>query len=266
VAIMPDDDGALLRRCIAFELERDLEIAERVERYPWGRSFLSPTIPLVWDASWILVEQAGMSAAQVVEAADEAIGSEGMRHRTVVVLDDSDGARLVPGFAALGWDIDRAVYMVWRRAPDRGSQIDVAERPLDEILGLRRGLIRTGLLGTEKAETVEQLLEWDRRIGESDGDRWFVAPVDGEPASGCRLLARDGIGQVEDVGTLPEARGRGFARAVTLAAARASRADGNGLTYLGAEADNWPRRLYTKLGFDEVGYLHEFQRKPDANP
>ena len=99
-------------------------------------------------------------------------------------------------------------------------------------------------------------------MGEYDGDRWFVAPAGGDPASACRLLARDSIGQVEDVGTLPEARNQGLARAVTLAAARASEEDGNELTFLAAAADDWPRLLYARLGFDEIGQLHAFRRRP----
>ncbi len=75
-------------------------------------------------------------------------------------------------------------------------------------------------------------------------------------------LAGEGIGQVEDVGTLPAARERGLGRAVTLAAAEASAAEGNELTYLGALADDWPRLMYAKLGFEEVGESFIFRRHP----
>jgi hypothetical protein len=143
--------------------------------------------------------------------------------------------------------------------------VEVAECRQAEIEDLRRRIIRDDLavLGQDNDVVVEQLLEWDRRIGEVDGDRWFVAPAD-EPASACRLLARDGIGQVEDVGTLAESRNRGLARAITLAAARASKRDGNELTYLGALANDWPRLLYAKLGFDELGGAYDFKRKPPS--
>jgi ribosomal protein S18 acetylase RimI-like enzyme len=254
----------MLKRLLELEIERDAEITERIDRYEWGRAFLSPAIHLVWDANWILIERVGMKATEVVQAADEAIGSAGMHHRTAITLDPEDGARLAPPLEGLGWSVERGVYMVWRQAPDREPGVEVAERHQSEIEGLRRRLMRPSLhpVGVESDETIEQLLEWDRRIGAADGDRWFVAPANGDPASACRLLVRDGIGQVEDVGTLEEARGRGLARAVTLAAARASEAEGNELTYLGALANDWPRLLYSKLGFEEVGYAYEFRRKP----
>ena len=42
---------------------------------------------------------------------------------------------------------------------------------------------------------AQQLLEWDRLRGEAGGDRWFVASLEGSPASSCCLFQRDGIGQ-----------------------------------------------------------------------
>ena len=154
--------------------------------------------------------------------------------------------------------------MEWRRPPERGPEIEVEEVGLEEIAGLRRELIRDGLpvIGAQTEQTVEQLLEWDRMLGVAGGDRWFMARAGGEPAACCRLLAGEGIGQVEDVGTLPAARERGLGRAVTLAAAEASAADGNELTYLGALADDWPRLMYERLGFDEVGKSFIFRRTP----
>jgi ribosomal protein S18 acetylase RimI-like enzyme len=258
------EEQALLRRLLDVELARDLEVSERVDSYEWGQAFLSPTLDRVWDANCIVIERAGMTADELIEAADEAIGSRGMRHRTVVVLHAVEGRRLEPELESRGWESEPGVYMEWRQQPDRESTIDVAERRQEEIEELRRRIISAELaaMGHYGDTVVEQLLEWDRRIGAVDGDRWFVAPANDEPASACRLLARDGIGQVEDVGTLPKMREQGLARAVTLAAARASQIDGNEITYLGALANDWPRLLYAKLGFEEVGYAYDFKLKP----
>jgi hypothetical protein len=33
---------------------------------------------------------------------------------------------------------------------------------------------------------------------------------------------------------------------------------GNDLTFLIADRDDWPKQLYAKLGFDEVGRVWEF--------
>ncbi len=253
-----------MQRILDFELALDGDAAEQVAEHEWGASFLSPSIPMVWDANWVLVERPGMGAAEIEALADELIGGAGMEHRSVFFRDLDEAARLVTEFEALGWNVERDVAMVRRRPPDRGPGIEVEEVGEAQIEGLRRELIRDGLplVGSQTALVVDQLLEWDRRLAKAGGDRWFLARADGEPAACCRLLARDGIGQVEDVGTLPSARGRGLGRAVTLAAAEASVADGNQLTYLGALADDWPRLMYSKLGFDEVGESYVFRRTP----
>jgi hypothetical protein len=48
---------------------------------------------------------------------------------------------------------------------------------------------------------------------------------------------------------------------VVLAAIAASRAE-NEVTFIVADADDWPRLLYEKLGFSSVGNLHALRRKP----
>jgi GNAT superfamily N-acetyltransferase len=259
-------DHELIYRLSEFEIELEREACEQVERTDWGEVFLSPSIPLVWDASWIKVERPGLAAREIELLADVAIGGAGMAHRTVFVPDSGEAERLTPEFEALGWTVEGGLYMLRRRPPDRPAEASVSEHRHDELEDLRRELIRGGLpiMGVETEETVDQLIEWDRRVGEVGGDRWFAAPADGEPASCCRLLADGAIGQVEDVGTVAGARQRGLARAVTLAAADTSREDGNRLTYLSALIDDWPRLMYEKLGFDPIGTWKAFRRKPAA--
>ena len=259
---IPDQEQ--LERFEQFETGLERDACEIVERTDWGEVFLSPSIPLVWDASWILVERPGLSAREIELLADVAIGGAGMAHRTVFVPDAAEADRLTPEFKELGWGVEGGLYMVRRRPPDRPGTAPVAEHPQADLENLRRELIRGGLpiMGIETEQTVEQLVEWDRRIGAAGGDRWFAAPADGESASCCRLLADDGVCQVEDVGTVANARQRGLARSVVLAAADASREDGNELTYLSALIDDWPRLMYEKLGFDPIGTWKAFRRKP----
>jgi ribosomal protein S18 acetylase RimI-like enzyme len=252
------------QRIHEFELDLERDACERVETHEWGTSILCPSIPLVWSANWVLIEQAGMSAREIEAVADEVIGGAGMAHRSVLVDDFEEAFALAPEFASLGWKLERGVWMAWRREPEREPETEVEEVGQNQLETLRRELIRDGLpiKGEQTAETVSQLLGWDRMLGAVGGDRWFMARADGKPVSCCRLLVHDGIGQVEDVGTLPAARDRGLGRAVTLAAARASVADGNELTYLGALADDWPRLMYNRLGFDEIGENVAFKRLP----
>ncbi|HEU5253985.1 MAG TPA: GNAT family N-acetyltransferase [Solirubrobacterales bacterium] len=249
-------------RLLNFELEIDRRSNEEVRAYEWGEAFLSPALPLAWDANWALVERPGMSAAEVVAAADESLA--GCAHRAVAIRDEAEGERLASELGAVpGWEAERNLYMLWCGAGAGEPESEVAEMPLAGCEDLRRELIRGEFpADTENLEeTVDQLLEMGRRTGEAGGDRWFVAPSQG-PASACCLLADGKIGQVEDVGTLASARGRGLARAVIRAALAASLLAGHEHTFIVADADDWPRLLYEKLGFETCGVLHVMRRPP----
>jgi hypothetical protein len=43
---------------------------------------------------------------------------------------------------------------------------------------------------------------------------------------------------------------------------RAARASGADLVFIGADAEDWPKQLYGKLGFEEVTRSVDFVRKP----
>jgi ribosomal protein S18 acetylase RimI-like enzyme len=249
---------------LEFELALDRRANEEVVEYGWGTAFLSPALPLAWDANWVLVERSGMSADEVVAAADESLST--CAHRAVAIRDEAEGERLAPEIEALpGWEVERNLYMVLRGGGRTEASGDALETPLAGCEGLRRELIHGEFPADAEdlEETVDQLLEMGRRTGEAGGDRWFVAPP-AEPAAACCLLSDGEIGQVEDVGTLVSARGRGLARAVIRAAIAASREAGHRHTFIVADADDWPRLLYEKLGFEACGVLHVFRKAPTA--
>jgi len=204
-------------RLLEFELALDQRANEEVVDHEWGRAFLSPALPLAWDANWALIERSRMSAVEVLAAADESLAAFG--HRAVAIRDEAEGERLVPEIEAIpGWETERNLYMLLR-GEGAGKSGDAVETVLSECEDLRRELIRGEFpADTEDLEqTAEQLLEMGRRTGEAGGDHWFVAPP-AEPAAACCLLSDGEIGQVEDVGTLASARGQGLAQAVIGAA------------------------------------------------
>jgi hypothetical protein len=274
----PDRDELL-----AFELALDERVVDEVRHESWGRLFLTASMPLVWDSSWVGIEQAGLSVDAVVAIADDALGGAGLAHRTVCALDEGDGRRLGEAVEAEpdrwpGWEVERTRYMVWRggtAAPPPSSQkpADSAEKcehqgvrevRLGEIEGLRRELIAEDMPPEvdELEATVDQLSELGARYGEAGGDRWFVAPAEGEPLSACRLLRQGGIGQVEDVGTLERGRERGYAKAIVTAAVAASQAAADTTIFLTADAADWPQLLYARLGFETIGDLTILRRRP----
>ena len=76
------------------------------------------------------------------------------------------------------------------------------------------------------------------------------------------LYLDDADAQVEDVGTLPEHRNEGHASAVVLGAIAEARKAGAGFVFLVADANDWPKVLYGRLGFDEVGHYTKFFAPP----
>jgi ribosomal protein S18 acetylase RimI-like enzyme len=257
-------DPTIRRRLLEFEIGLDERCCDEVVETDWGKTFLTPSLPLVWDASWIAIEETGVGAREAAALAEDMLGGAGFAHRTVVPLEEADGRRLVGEAGELpGWEVELVDYMVWEEESGRRPSAEVREAPLAEIATLRTGLIHEFLPASEAdpEATGAQLLELDGRLGEAGGDRWFVAPVE-EPAAACRLLAGERIGQVEDVGTLAPARDQGLAQAVALTALAQSRAAGHELTFLSADAEDWPRLMYEKLGFRKVGEVHVLRRRP----
>jgi GNAT superfamily N-acetyltransferase len=258
------DEESLRRRLLEFQLELDVDACEQLQEHDWGRAFLCPSLPLIWDANWVLIEEPGVSARDAISLGDEVLGGAGYLHRTICFSKDA-GSRLREEAEALpGWQVERTVYLVWDGETEPATAPGVDEVALAQIEDLRRELIREDLPpGIDRVEeTVEQLLELDRRYGAVAGDRWFVAPGAADPASACRLMARGAIGQIEDVATVTRARERGFAKATVGRAHEASRADGHETTFILALVDDWPRLIYEKLGFAPTGELQVLRKAP----
>jgi GNAT superfamily N-acetyltransferase len=256
-------------KLLAFELALDEKVCDEVHRESWGRLFLTPSAPLIWDANWVGIEGVGLSVDQVVAIADDALGGEGLGHRTIALLDEADGKRLGEEIEAEAarwprWEVERTRYMLWRGGEvEPPVRREAREVRLAEIADLRKAIIDESMPPDGGGQAaVDQLFENDRRYGVAGGDRWFVAPAGGEPMSACRLLRKDGIGQVEEVGTLTAARERGYAKAVVIAAIAAAQAAGDTTIFLTAEAADWPQLFYARMGFETVGDLTVLRRRP----
>ena len=64
--------------------------------------------------------------------------------------------------------------------------------------------------------------------------------------------------------TLEAYPGQGLASSLVLHAVDDARRAGHELVFLQADENDWPRRLYTKLGFDSVGVVTRFLRAPSG--
>jgi GNAT superfamily N-acetyltransferase len=110
---------------------------------------------------------------------------------------------------------------------------------------------------------LRQLAEYGRRENRAWGDRTFaIGGEDGRLAAMTKLRIGEGVAQLEDVFTAPEARGRGYGRAVVAHAAAVARAARPELIFIIADDNDWPKELYAKIGFEPIGWTWSLHRGP----
>ena len=240
---MPDE----LARAFAFMARGDMG-GSRTEPARFGTAVFDDRVPRRYDSNYLLVDEL---PPQVTA---EQLAAEAERHRRPVVFfrHEASGERVAPGFAALGWRIDRHEVMAWRREPQREAPLElVREVDLDALREPRRRLLAGYPWATP--EILRELHAAKRLIGERVETRFFGILVEDEVVAYADLYLDPPDAQVEDVGTLEEHRGRGYASAVVLAAAEQARQAGADLVFLVADSEDWPQQLYRRLGFDSVG-------------
>ncbi|MFL5920846.1 MAG: GNAT family N-acetyltransferase [Gaiellaceae bacterium] len=222
----------------------------RVEETPSGRAVFTDELPRRLDGNYLWVDRYAEPKALVAEAERHA-------RRLIFVPEPELGDRLAPWFEREGWRVERHVVMAQLRQPERKADLSVVQEVREEELRPpRKEVLRDQPWATEAV--LEQIFAAKRLIGERVRARFFGAVVDGEVVSYSDLYQDGSDAQIEDVGTLPEHRERGYASAVVLAAIEAARREGAEFVCLVADANDWPKELYRRLGFDTVGRYTKF--------
>jgi GNAT superfamily N-acetyltransferase len=230
-------------------------VCDEVARTTHGTALLTPSLPLVWQVNAIRVEDPAASPAELAAEADEVQAAYG--HRKLVVHDEPLGARLAPSFQRAGWNVFRVLIMVRRRPPERELDPAAGGEVSRQVGAAALAAFRREQPFGWQDEAVRQLAEMDARYDRVLSARDFGAPPD-DPACACRLYTYDGLGQVDEVGTVQARRRRGHARAAVAAAADAAEAAGCEHVFMVTDAADWPQHLYRTLGFDEIGATYEF--------
>jgi GNAT superfamily N-acetyltransferase len=234
-------------------------IATRAEPFAHGLAVFTPEHPTKWDLNLLVVDDAaGVSAEDLVAEAERLQAPAGLRHRKVQVHSGGEG--LADGFAAAGWTVETIVVMSLHGNDVRGDteQAEVRETGFDAVRSLMESWYRESMGEAE----ARDLADSDADSATRSGARYFLAERDGEPGASCELLGFGGIGQVESVYTAAAHRGHGLASAVVRTAIAAARERGDDLVMIVADADDWPQRLYERLGFETVDTYLNFTRKP----
>lgn len=256
-----------LERCLALIHEIDRKAAKTEVPFRFGTAYLHDELPRVWSRNYLSLERdlESATAGLVSTEAERVLGEAGVAHRKVEVFDAEVGERLAPDLAKLGWQVECDVIMVAAREPDREADLSVVAEVESEVLEPVWAEVGRGDRDIEDEDVIRQLAAGKRVLASAIGARFFAAQADGEIGAYCELYSGDGTGQIENVLTLERFRNRGLARALVLRALAESRAAGNDLTFLLANRDDWPKELYRKLGFDEIGLVYDFVVPPRAS-
>jgi ribosomal protein S18 acetylase RimI-like enzyme len=238
-----------LSRAHAF-LDRADMAGERLEPSPVGTAVFEDAIPRRLDSNFLRVDWDADPAA--VEAEAQRLG-----RRMIHVPDSEVGERLVPHFQPKGWLVRRHVLMAQVRAPEREADLSIVSEVDEPMLRAARHQVVTGQPWA-RPEVMAELFAGKELIGQRVRARYFAVVLDGKVVSYTDLYQDGADAQIEDVGTLHEYRERGYASAVVLAAIGAARADGAEFIFLVADLEDWPKELYRRLGFDELGYFVKF--------
>lgn len=226
-------------------------------RTSWGAVVTDARYPDVQEANYARVEATRPVPLEEVEAALlPAIARVGCRLEHVVVYfpeaqtdllvqASTRGARLV-------WDL----VMVHEGRSGTTGEVPVEEvrRPDEEFWQAHRGSIR--LFDVHDERMLDQLSEIEREVLVPSGRRWFVIRgPSGRPEAFAALLVLDGVGFVDHVVTLPEARRRGHATALTRRLLAEASAVGAERTYLLTDPRGVAEALYARLGFTRVSQI-----------
>ena len=226
----------------------------RVDESPVGRAVYTDTLPRRLDGNYLWVDRAAVPEQLVAEATR-------LERRLIFVPDPELGDALAPWFKERGWRIDRHLVMAQLREPERDADLSLVREVTEpELREARQRVLVDEPWATP--EVLDQIFAAKARIGERVTARFFAVELDGEVVSYSDLYLDGADAQVEDVGTVPEQRGRGYAKAVVLGAIAEARRAGAEFVCLVADAGDWPKEMYRRLGFDEVGHYTKFFAPP----
>lgn len=151
-------------------------------------------------------------------------------------------------------DLDR-----WQPPPDRTSAGVVEEiagpAQLQEWLGVMSAAY--GWPDARRSALYGAIYETDLARPAADREmRHFLVRQNGAAVASSSLFTAGGQGFVTNIGTKPEARGRGFGSLATVATLQLARSLGRRTATLGASVDG--RGLYRRLGFEEGSTIDRY--------
>jgi len=257
-------DTALSRLCatLAGYFELGNESFERAG----GLFVRNPDCPTIYDANQVAtvrgVETSGQINDLLAEVEQVFLGSAHRKLRCDPLTPPAFEARLV----AEGYTVSSELQMLLEgelRTRPREAQIRPVETDEDwSTLERLTRLDHEEMCRRRKvplyAERVTREMVTARRAKAPTLRFWLAR----EDATDCAFLSSwpgiDGVGQVENLFTHPEFRGRGIATALIACCVEDARERGAGPILIGAEPEDTPKAMYAALGFRPTLMVREY--------
>ena len=259
-------------RAVAFSVAERISLAEdalteagaEVLRLPEGRVIRQPLFPHVYDANLVRrpsLREDGLDAA--LDRLARPLREVGARHLQLT-LDGADVPEaLAPLLRRRGFVRDRLLAMTLRGLHRRPRAAGVRVRAVPDEAGWDLFSFAMDRMNREEAwyapSVSREIIGSLRHKAEEGALSLYVAERDGRCA-GTVGLAFDprgarGVASIVSVGTLPDLRGRGVGATMVIDMVARARQRGADLVYLIARADDSPKEMYRKLGFEtELGF------------
>jgi GNAT superfamily N-acetyltransferase len=244
-------------RAIAWRHATHAAVCDVVERWEHGTVVRCTPLPDFHVYNAVRVEGAvpGLGVNTIAHAADVLLG--GLGHRQVEVEDEVAGARLRPDFEALGWTTERLVWLSRTGPAPRGPEFEEVSFPATRALRLEWSLTFPWIGGKEAAEHFALV---EDRAAAVRGSRALLSRDESGAEIGFVIFASNGgTAEIDQVYVTPPRRGRGIGGALVQAAVRVG---GAAETFIVADDEGDPKRLYRRLGFEPVWRQHMFTRRP----
>lgn len=259
----PPSAAETFARTRAFTRAMDDRMATRAIPHALGTIIANDDYPDSHSMNFLRVEgdRPALTADELDAAIRAAMDAIGRPHLQAVIEDRGAGARLAAPMRDAGWEPLEIVSMAWDQAPQRDPPLPAA---IVEWEVLRPTILAGWRADTRIAdeEVARQLTDRRDAVARATHLRHLVAPAPpAEIGSYADLYSDGATAQIESVNTLEAFRNRGYASALVLYGARTARAEGHDLVFLVADADAWPRHLYERLGFAEIGGFWEMSRE-----
>jgi GNAT superfamily N-acetyltransferase len=232
-------------------------VCDRIEPWAGGTLVRLTDVGSFWDFNLVRVETSdpGLGARSIAAVADDWL--DGLAHRRIEVEDEGLGTRLRPEFQEIGYSVERILWMLREDAPpDPVPGVQVEEVGFEDTRPLNEAWLVEETIGIDT-----EFLDGEQKLAARRGLRVLAVMEDGAPTAYLRILRDGEDGEIDDVYCTPARRGAGLGSALLRAALRKLADEGARRTYIGADDDGRPKRLYARLGFRPAWVQHTFTRR-----